>query len=878
MTTTLQKIYAKIFDNGTKKINAKRVRESFSLIDEKIGSVSSGFYGSINPSTPTPIEGWQKGFYSAEVSGTYNNAGGIVVNLNDGYTGLVFDGENWTSFVLPIDVNGIIPDWSDQETDLEFPKTRIFENYLYRVKPGQTATSADVPGISDKWEKLNEKVIDSNEFVYMLTDNNGNVLLALKSDGSLVNKSFNDVKATVDKLKTLSNVEEYDSEFLYTLKDVSGKILLAIKSDGSLVNKSFNHVKASVERLKTLTNVEELDPEFLYALKDISGKILLAIKSDGSLVNKSFNDVNASLSKLKILSNIEEDDFEYIQKVTDSKDNIISARKTDGRLIEKTIETNNLIINENIVFEKRSINNFIQTLKDADFNTSSGKSDKSDDQLAYLPFPKTISHINFDVLPTQLPIEKPTEVPLVFEYYDQYGNYLKKQGVISVQGTSSAGHLRKNFTLDITDGSKLKFGAMLESDSYYLKSFYTDSFRGQSVAMYQLYMDIINSRTIPHRKAFYAGYTAPSLATGTGKLLYDMSSGATYVANGFPIAFYCKGEFYGVYTLVQKKNRANYDMKKANAKEIWIDGVLDWRFFSNNIVWTDFELRNPAVKNMDGSDYNGDNPQEIQAGPTKTYIQNFATRIQSINAQSTDALKRTEFLKYFDLISTIDYFLFSNAIYNFDGFAKNWQWYTKDGTKWAIGLHDLDNIFGMSWRGNFILIDDIPTSMLGADGWMPTYFCTNIFLTETKARYNELKALKLLDANTITDRLKNWLDIITAPMLNADLAKWPETPSYRDSKTNKNYWVAVKMSPENLNGFNDWNASTAYAVGDKVKLVLADDTYGFRCIQLNTNQNPITGNYANYPFNLGFYNSIDRVRQTVVARLALLESTLGITN
>ena len=104
MTTTLQKIYAKIFDNGTKKINAKSVRESFALIDEKIGNISSGFQGSINPTTPTPIEGWQKGFYSAEISGTYNNAGGIVVNLNDGYTGLVFDGENWTSFVLPVNI------------------------------------------------------------------------------------------------------------------------------------------------------------------------------------------------------------------------------------------------------------------------------------------------------------------------------------------------------------------------------------------------------------------------------------------------------------------------------------------------------------------------------------------------------------------------------------------------------------------------------------------------------------------------------------------------------------------------------------------------------------------------------------------------------
>lgn len=789
----------------------------------------SGFQGSITPDT-LPASGWIPGIYTAEVSGTYPNQGGIVVNLNDGFTALIYNGTTWSKIVLPIDVNGLVPDWSDEEMGLQFPKTRIFENFLYRVKPGQTATSADVPGISDKWELLNEHLDDSDEFLFKRESPSGVMVVGIRKDGSLASKTITDIDLKLRKVKAITdNFSVENSDFIQAIIDRKGKVIFALDPEGNIINKNIQEQNKNIKNLLSTTSIFT-----------------------------------------------ETENEEFIQTLTDKKDNILSARKADGSLIEKQVEAQTLIVKESLLFEKNSIESLITQLKASNFSPSAGKSNKSDDTSVYLPFPETIAHINFNVASSQLPVGKPTEVKLTFEYWDAYGNYLKKPGVISVQGTSSSGHTRKNFTLDVDDGSTLKWGSMLESDSFYLKSFYTDSFRGQSIAMYKLYMDIINSRPVPERKAFYNLYAAPSLATGTGKFIYDMSSGATYIANGFPIALYLKGEFYGVYTVVQKKNRANYDMKKSNKYEIWLDGLLDWNFFLNNIIWTNFELRNPTVKNMDGSNYSGDNPQEIQEGITKTYIQNFASRMQAINGQSTTELKRAEFLKYFDLNSIIDYFLFSNVIYNFDGFGKNWQWYTKDGTKWAIGIHDLDNIFGLSWRGEFILIDDILTNVLGTATWMPTYVCTTIFLSETKARYNELKALKLLDANTIADRIKKWLDSITAPMLNADLSKWPETPSYRDGKINRTYWEVYKMTADTIPGVSNWNATTNYTAGQSVRVVLTDDTYIFRALKDNTNQNPITGNYTNYPFNLGFYNSIDRVRKTVVARLALLESTLGI--
>ena len=145
-------------------------------------------------------------------------------------------------------------------------------------------------------------------------------------------------------------------------------------------------------------------------------------------------------------------------------------------------------------------------------------------------------------------------------------------------------------------------------------------------------------------------------------------------------------------------------------------------------------------------------------------------------------------------------------------------------------------------------------------------------MDETKARYKELRDLGIFNADYITEKLKEWLDIITYPMLKKDLEKWNETPSYRASKTNAK-WVAYMMGADALTGVSEWNNTTNYAVGDKCKMTLLDDVYGFKALSANSNTNPVIGSYATFPPDLGFYNSLDRVRQTLVQRISLMDTT-----
>ncbi len=73
-----------------------------------LGNMSSGFQFSINPTTPIPEGGWNKGIYPAEVSGIYPYQNNEEIDLSSGLSLLIFDGENWSKIVV------------ENKTDLQF--------------------------------------------------------------------------------------------------------------------------------------------------------------------------------------------------------------------------------------------------------------------------------------------------------------------------------------------------------------------------------------------------------------------------------------------------------------------------------------------------------------------------------------------------------------------------------------------------------------------------------------------------------------------------------------------------------------------------------------------------------------------------------------
>ena len=104
-----------------------------------------------------------------------------------------------------------------------------------------------------------------------------------------------------------------------------------------------------------------------------------------------------------------------------------------------------------------------------------------------------------------------------------------------------------------------------------------------------------------------------------------------------------------------------------------------------------------------------------------------------------------------------------------------------------------------------------------------------------------------------------------------DLEKWNETPSYRNPHINSEYWEFYKVSSSNEYNFH--NESVNYKTGDLVRYGATDKSVCiFKCIKDNIEQKPLTKLYPNYPYEMGFYNSPERIRQYLDLRFKSLDA------
>lgn len=641
-------------------------------------------------------------------------------------------------------------------------------------------------------------------------------------------------------------------------------------------------------------------PEFLYAIVDADQKILFGIRIDGSVYSNQSEQITMLQSQIgEVLTDITfiesvtkffadyQDPEERMSLILDQENKILSYRDNKGKLHENGgLETPQIDVKGKITFTPSAMSQLQSDLKAAGFSAS-GRADQSDAELVQLPFPKIISYLNFDIDETHLPnsTDESIEVSCNAEYWDQEGNYFKKPVKLSTQGDSSLLFYRKNFSLDVDDGSTWKFGNYCDTDGFHLKGYYEDAFRGREIMAMRLFKEVINSRPYQQRYAFYEQYQASSIFCGNGDLQFDSNSVAKYVPDGFPVAIYCNGVFYGCYCLKYKKERDNMDIKKKNLDHVWIDGTpgngkLIFTSAPESIDWTGIPVKSPSgLKDIDGNDYDDDFPKELSDTDAnslhvKNIIKGLSGSVTAISNETTTEAKRNKFLEFFDLNSLIDFYLFSNVIYNFD-IPKNWQWYTKNGgEKWALALWDVNLIFGIQPNGNTIT-EDVATEIVGIPSYSPLKFLTTLFASELLERYTQLRQ-EIFTTTYIVDKLKDWLNQVTFNKLSADLDKWPETPSYRDGKINRDYWECIGAT----GGHDSWDENTSYSEGDYVTMALGpfNALYSFKAVQSGLGESPVSGLYENRPYEVGFYESVDRVKQVINTRLSLMDNLIGYSN
>ena len=725
--------------------------------------------------------------------------------------------------------------------------------------------------------------ISNDEYIIAVVDAEDRILAGIKYDGE----------------PYFPNHEMYsvitNEEWLYAIIDAEEKVLGGFRADdghmivggidiSNFIANAIIEVADIKKRIAYLSTIE--NDEYLSIETDADGKVLGYTAPDGSHY------------LYKVKSETIPEEFEHIEDpegrteiTTDAEGKVMSYRDSEGKKHEHSMEVTNLDVS-NLNLQGNSVNNIQDALKANGFDTNH-PTDWSNSSFIQIPEPRfaIINITNIDSMPTT----KKDNKKAFFEFWDMQGNYFKKRAIINAQGNSSLGLNKKNAAIDLCDDEwvgdntpKVRIGNWVSQDSFHLKAYYTDFFRGVGAVSYKLYDQIVRTRgnmyDRPWKKALLdmskIDTTTKSIGNpyvGDYSLLTD--TGARCFPDGFPVAVYLNGSFYGIFSFQLKKHRDNYHMDKSTPEHVHLDGELGERTIfggRDKINWGAFEIRNPkGLYAIGGNKYDADVKQEEIAGDTevnawikagnlpdgktidskikkalqmtakvKKYILNFADAVPTIkeamnvyesSSKSEEDLKafKAIYEKYFDKENLIDYMIVSDIIKNQDGFRKNWQWFTYDGEKWWVGLYDCDMSFGGHFQGN--QITDILTQHLNTSIYRPNGYIAKYYSDEMNARYKYLADMGIISSDNIFGLIRDWTMRIGTSFFKEEYKKWADSPCASDSIIRSDYWELVKDE----HGFpqtdttETYDATTAYNVGEVVSFGLNElmGFFKFKCIK-----------------------------------------------
>lgn len=614
-------------------------------------------------------------------------------------------------------------------------------------------------------------------------------------------------------------------------------------------------------------------------------------------VTDFINEETAQYPEIGGAFKFQEDPEGRSEVTTDAEDKIISYRDSDGMKHEEVgIKTDNANINH-LNLTDTGMTEFQKALKDAGFQPG-GAGDYTDylsnDGVVPLAIAEPrCAYINISGIDA-MPVTKTANLQAYMEMYDYNGNYFKKKVIINAQGNSSLVNPQKNFAVDMFDSEwdgdafSLKVGNWVPQDSFHFKCFHYDPTKGLATILFKYAEEVIKATdTRPNRNARKADETTS--INDSGDFTFDFDNNALCHPDGIPAVVYLNGEFYGLFSWNLKKHRDNYMMNKKDYEAIHIDSDTANLWSNDPIDWTLFEVRNPkTLICMDGSKYDGDNPQELidSTSPnydssnkdhkntvkTKTLIDTLHTVVPAINAASTTSEKKELFEQYFDKDSFIVFFLLSQIMDNYDGlWGRNTQWlYYKNAGKWCPSFYDLDSCLG--YQADHPWLEPPRQSILGNNLALPYGLLWSLYQDEVKAKYAELKQSGLFSVNAIMKYVYDWCDRFGDFNLKRSIEKW-ETPCYRDGKVNSEYWEQIGCTIHE----QTYDENTQYNPGDEVYFGWTYSNSGYimqyRCKKACIGEIP-SGAYDVNPMHGGCFDSPRRVKKWLEEKFVILDGIM----
>ena len=814
----------------------------------------------------------------------------------------------------------------DEEGNVQDTPFRVIENeeFIMAVVDSEDRLLFGIFRATGKpYFPLNEMyhVEQNEEFLWVILDAANHPLLGIQQDGTCWAAKaqwLDDIKDIKEALKTfqpkedgkgLINLDVADSffyisndEYIIAVVDAENRILAGIKYDAQPYFP--NHEMYSV-----ITN-----EEWLYAIIDADNKVLGGFRADdghmfvggidistfianaiidiadikertahlSTIVNDEYLSVETD-AEGKVIGYIAPDGSHYLYKVksetiptefehiedpegrteitTDADNKVLGYRDSEGTRHEHKISAKHIELSDEAAKEVND------AFKSAGIKMEN-PSDFSKDSYIELPIPRIAAQVR--LYAPNLPTTKQDDIEAEIEYNDKDGNYFRKPVILNAQGNSSLLFDVKNMAIDIADGSEIKFGDFPTQDSFHLKKYYIDAFRGQCIVGYWLIEQVYKSHPLGHQYPYEYSYLNDSVTDGFGDVKKDFFTGAKCHPDGFPIIITWinsnTGEetWMGVYTWNLKKSKEVYQCDKKKAENIILDGTVNTStLFGGTINWSAFEIRNPKnLIDINGNKYDGDNPKELsETDKNSKKVKDYLTRLSGVVAALRASNTKETFEQYFLPQTFIDYYLVSQVLFNHDGFGKNWIWVTYDGLHWTPTLYDVDSIFGMYWNGIYVIPNSDNSTILGIPQCLGL---DKLYSDEISKRYKELRDKGIFSVDNIVKLLNSWINKIGYSNIEKEFEVYSQTPSYRDSHISKN-WKLLEYSTS----LNDYDSSRTYNKGDTTVF----HGYKFLCLNENTNDSPFKESYDKYPQWGGCFTSINRVKNWLTNRINFLNNT-----
>lgn len=677
------------------------------------------------------------------------------------------------------------------------------------------------------------RVIENEEFIKAIVDAEDKVLFGLYRATGKPYYPLNEMYHVIQN-------EEYFAAWL----DADDKVLLGIRRDGEIIGEihAVNALKQVISQLQSDlaslqekvgtidTNLKELLDVF--SLQDNEEYLAVETDADGRVLSTTNNDGSHYLYKVK--SETIPTEFEHIEDpegrteiTTDAEGKVLSYRDAKGTKFEKNFKTDHLDLSDD------GMTDFVKALNVSGFKLESScdwsnyVSNNGENPL-HLPIPQcAIINISNESHDAVWPVTKSNDYEYYMEYHDMLGNYFKKNIIMNAQGNSSMVMIKKNGAIDIFDSSVydnkgkkgkgntfgIKFGNWVTQDSFHLKAFYNDFFKGCSFVAYQIANEVMMSYGITKDRPWKRALIGDYIGTGQeGKSINDISlqidDGARCMPDGFPCIVYLNGDFYGIYTFALKKHRDNYHMKKKDGNHIHLDGTnLD--FFNGKIDWSGFEVRNPKDSEMcctslkegtseylpysegkellgdDAEHYNPENKTHVLSNKVKRSIEKLSKRCQETNALSSNEEKKLYLARYFDVDSILDYILVATAVHDTDGGYANYQWITYDGEKWFVCNYDKDRSFG---NGTEYMEQAITTGSWIYQNVTIFKLFEDLFSTELKEKWNGYVKKGIFTYDNFIGKISQWVQRIGQDNYKKEYSRWKQAPCNRDDNVNRDYW------------------------------------------------------------------------------------------